>query len=64
MCPYIYFIMSNFDSKCSFHVAMLLCNVGHVWCHMYSYTIGMQFLVSKSSQFNDKCEEENWDHSI
>ena len=39
------FLMSNSNIKCSFfHVAMLLCIVGHVWSHTISYTIGMQYI--------------------
>ena len=63
MGPYIYFIMSNSNSKRSFfHVAMLLCNSSYVWCHMLGYTIAMQQTFSSiGTQLNDKCEEENWD---
>ena len=64
MCPYIYFITSSSISEhSSFHVAMLLYNVAHVWFHMESYTIGKQHIFSTiGTQLNDKCEEENWDH--
>jgi hypothetical protein len=46
-----------------FHVAMILCIVGHVWCHMESYTIGMQYIFgSIGTHLNDDCEGKILDH--
>jgi hypothetical protein len=43
-------------------VAVSICIFGHVWCHMSSWAIGIQYIFgSIGTHLNDDCEEKIWD---